>query len=88
MGEVIKFPARPEWASVVDPKTIDRLIADGYLRHDQRHNWCAVEAAINNAFAAAVFGPRPELSPQKVIEHMLKAATLKDGDDAPNGMDR
>jgi len=26
---------------------------------------CAVEVAINNAFIAAVFDPRPELSPQR-----------------------
>jgi hypothetical protein len=44
----------------------------GYLKPSQRHNWCAVEAAINTAFYAAVSDGRPELSPQNVIEYMLR----------------
>ena len=72
---VVTFPAappKPEWASAVDAKFLDRLIAKGYLQHRQRHDWRAVEMAVNNAFYAAVFDPRPELSPQRVIEHMLR----------------
>lgn len=71
---VVKFPnaPKPEWASDVDAHLLDRLIAKGYLKHHQRHDWCAVEMAINSAFAACVFDPRPELNPQEVIEHMLK----------------
>lgn len=60
MTNVIKFPdTPPEWANAVDAKVIDLLIAKGYLRHRQRHDWCAIEMAINNAFSAAVFDPRP-----------------------------
>jgi hypothetical protein len=72
MSNVVKFPEAPEWATTVDAKMLDGLIAKGYLRRDQRHNWCAVEMAINNAFCAAVFDPRPELSLQEMIEHMLR----------------
>jgi hypothetical protein len=71
MSDVIKFPAAPEWASAVDAALLDRLIAKGYLRPHQRRDWRAVEAAINAAFVAAVFDPRPELSLQKVLEQML-----------------
>ena len=59
MTNVVKFPDPPEWASKVDAKLLDGLIAKGYLRRDQRHNWCAVEAAINKAFYAAVYDARP-----------------------------
>ncbi len=69
---VVKFPSAPEWATAVDRQTIDRLIAKGYLKPNQRNNWCAVGAAINDCFFACVFYPRPELSPQKVIRHMKK----------------
>jgi hypothetical protein len=55
-------------------KDLDWLIAKGYLQHHQRHNWCAVQMAVNSAFYAAVFDRRPELSPQKVIEHMLRSS--------------
>ena len=72
MDNVVKFPDVPEWASTVDAKMLDRLIAKGYLQHHQRHDWRAVEMAVNNAFYACVFDARPELSPQKVIEHMLR----------------
>jgi hypothetical protein len=72
MDNVVKFPSAPEWASTVDAKMLDWLIAKGYLQHRQRHNWCAVQIAVNSAFYAAVFDSRPELSPQKVIEHMLR----------------
>jgi hypothetical protein len=51
---------------------LDWLIAKGYLQHDQRRNWCAVEMAVNKAVCAVVFDPRSELSPEKVIEHILK----------------
>jgi len=72
MDNIVKFPdAPPKWASGVDAKVIDLLIAKGYLQRHQRRNWCAIEMAINNAFDAAVSDPRPELSPQKVIEQML-----------------
>ena len=73
MDNIVTFPRAPEWASAsrVDAKMLDWLVAAGYLRHDQRRDWCAVEMAINNAFYAAVFDPRPELSVQKVIEQML-----------------
>jgi hypothetical protein len=45
---VVKFPdVPPKWATPVDAKMLDWLIARGYLQHSQRHNWCAVEMAIN-----------------------------------------
>jgi hypothetical protein len=72
MDNVVKFPAAPEWARTVDAKLLDRLIAKGYLRHRQRRDWRAVEMALNSAFYAAVFESRPELSPQEVIEHVLR----------------
>jgi hypothetical protein len=75
VNSIVKFPTAPEWASRVDAKTIDLLIVHGYLRHDQRHNWCAVEMAVNSAFYAAVFDGRPELSLQRVIEYMLRKLT-------------
>jgi hypothetical protein len=54
MGNVVEFPdAPPEWARV-DAKTIDGLIAKGYLQHDQRHNWCAVLMAHNNVLYEAL----------------------------------
>jgi hypothetical protein len=72
MDNVVKFPRAPEWANKVDAKLLDQLIAHGYLQHGQRHDWCAVQMAVNNAFYAAVFDGRPELNPQKVIEEMLR----------------
>jgi hypothetical protein len=77
MTNVVKFPDPPEWASKVDAKLLDGLIAKGYLRRDQRHNWCAVEAAINKAFYAAVYDARPELSLQEVIVRMLQDAARR-----------
>jgi hypothetical protein len=48
-GRVVKFPdVPPKWATPVDAKMLDWLIARGYLQHSQRHNWCAVEMAVNN----------------------------------------
>jgi hypothetical protein len=47
---VVEFPDAPPGWSCVEAKTIDALIASGYLRHDQRHNWCAVLVAHNNLF--------------------------------------
>jgi hypothetical protein len=79
MDNVIKFPNAPKWASTVDAHLLQRLIAKGYLQHHQLHDWCAIEAAVNNAFFACVFDPRPELSPQKVIEHMLTHLPPKPG---------
>jgi hypothetical protein len=73
MDNVVKSPAAPEWASAVDGEMLDLLVAKGYLRHDQRRDWCAVEAAVNKALYAAVFDGRPELSPQQVTEHTPKA---------------
>jgi hypothetical protein len=73
MGNVVKFPEAPEWAKV-DAKMVEALIAKGYLRRDQRNNWCAVLMAFNNAFDAAVFDLRPELSLQEVIIRMLEAS--------------
>jgi hypothetical protein len=70
-SNVVKFPRAPKWATAVDAKTLDRLIAKGYLRSTQRHNWRAVEMAVNKAFWAAVFDHRPELSVKNVIEHMM-----------------
>ena len=72
MGNVVKFPDAPEWAAAVDAKVLGLLIRKGYLQRRRRRDWRAVEAAINAAFCAAVFDPRPELNPQKVIEHVLK----------------
>jgi len=77
MTNVVKFPDPPEWVSKVDAKLLDGLIAKGYLRRDQRHNWCAVEAAINKAFYAAVYDARPELSLQEVIVRMLQDAARR-----------
>lgn len=71
MNNVVEFPHAPGWASIVDAKMLNRLITHGYLRSSQRHDWCAVEKAVNNAFYACVFDPRPELSPQRVLEHLL-----------------
>jgi hypothetical protein len=87
-SNVVRFPNAPEWATAVDAKMLDLLIAKGYLQRRQRRNWCAVEAAINTAFVAAVFDPRPELSPQKVIEQMIRAAKepmIKPDDSQPPG---
>jgi hypothetical protein len=62
MDNVAKFPdAPPEWARV-DAKTVDGLIAKGYLRHGQRHNWCAVQVAFNNALYAALSDPTGQCS--------------------------
>jgi hypothetical protein len=63
---------RPSGRPLSMAKMLDKLIAKGFLQRHQRRNWCAVEAAINKAFFAAVFDPRPELSPQKVIEHVSR----------------
>jgi hypothetical protein len=52
MDNVVKFPNAPEWATAVDAKMRDWLIARGYLQHHQRHDWRAVEMAVNS-----VFGP-------------------------------
>jgi hypothetical protein len=71
MDNVVKFPEPPKWATAVDAKMLDRLIATGYLQRRQRRDWRAIEMAVNEAFVAAVFDYRPELSPQKVIEHLL-----------------
>jgi hypothetical protein len=51
MDNVVKFP------DVSDPdewnaKLLDRLIAKGYLQHRQRHDWHAVERAIDSAYDA------------------------------------
>ena len=72
MDNVVKFPDVPKWASVVDAEMLDWLIAKGYLQHRQRHDWCAVEMAVNNAFCAAMFDSRPGLSSQEVLEYMLR----------------
>ena len=79
MDNVVKFPDAPEWASAVDARLLNLLVRKGYLQHHQRHDWCAIEMAINNCFVACVFDPRPELSPQKVIEQMLRTARPNDG---------
>jgi len=77
MDNVVNFPRAPEWASKVDAEMLDLLIAKGYLQHRQRRNWCAVEAAINKAFYAAVYDARPELSLQEVIVRMLQDAARR-----------
>jgi hypothetical protein len=69
IGNVVGFP---KVSKRQRKQIVELLILKGYLQHSQRNNWCAVEKAINNAFYAAVFDPRPELSPQKVLEQMLK----------------
>jgi hypothetical protein len=55
-------PNVPERASVntIDAKKLDRLIATGYLRREQRHDWRAVQMAFDNTFAAAVSDLTPE----------------------------
>ena len=52
---VVKFPEAPEWAKV-DAELVEGLIAKGYLRRDQRHDWRAVQVALCNAFYVAVGG--------------------------------
>jgi hypothetical protein len=60
MADVVKFPnPPPEWARV-DPKIVDGLIARGYLREDQRHNWCVVLGAFNSFLYAEVFDSSPD----------------------------
>jgi hypothetical protein len=71
MNNVVQFPKAPEWATQVDAKLLARLVATGYLEHRQRHDWRAVEMAVTNAFYAAMFDPRPELSVGEVTEGML-----------------
>jgi hypothetical protein len=63
---------RPEWASSVDAKLLDKMIAKGYLQPSQRNDWVAIEIAINDWFHVCVQDTRPELSPQRVIEQMLR----------------
>jgi hypothetical protein len=74
MDNVVKFPAAPKWssASTVDAETLDRLIATGYLRRNQRHNWCAIEMAMNNVLVAALYEANPDLDLQQVILHVLR----------------
>jgi hypothetical protein len=55
------FPDVPGWASAVDAKRLDWLIAKGYLKHHQRRDWRAIEKAINNidyTFLATAFWAR------------------------------
>jgi hypothetical protein len=49
MNDVVEFPDTPEWARV-DGTMRDRLIGDGYLKYDSRHDWRAVLMAANDAF--------------------------------------
>jgi hypothetical protein len=55
---VVKFSdVPPKWATPDDAKMLDWLIARGYLQHSQRHNWCAVEMAINKVIYEHGGGP-------------------------------
>jgi hypothetical protein len=68
MADIVEFPQIPEWATRVDTKTIDGLIAKGWLKPTQRNDWRAVQFAINNFLFAEVFNSNSDKVLDKLKE--------------------